>query len=232
MRRAFFFLLPFALVAAAVVLVRNGTIAVPARWNPWAPLDIAEAPNVLTRFKLARLESDPAACIAALSETSMRFRALPDRATADGCGFRNAVSITASSVSLGGALTLSCPAAVSLALWERHALQPAAERWLGRRVTRLEHFGSYACRNVYGREGAARSEHATANALDVAGFVLDDGRRGRVLDAWYADTNAGRFVREAGDGACGFFDTVLDPDYNRAHRDHLHLDRGRWHVCR
>jgi hypothetical protein len=34
------------------------------------------------------------------------------------------------------------------------------------------------------------------------------------------------------DGACLFFDGVLSPDYNAAHRDHLHLDRGRYRYCR
>ena len=28
-----------------------------------------------------------------------------------------------------------------------------------------------------------------------------------------------------------WFDAVLSPDYNAAHRDHLHLDRGRYRAC-
>ena len=232
MRRLFFFLLPFAIVAGFVAAVRTGRIVVPPRWNPWASLDVAEAPNLLTRFKLARLERDPAACLATLSRTAFRFRPIADRETGSGCGFRNAVSIISADVSLGGALTLSCPATVALALWERHALQPSAELWFGRRVARIEHFGTYACRNVYGREHASRSEHATANAIDVAGFVLDGGRRISVAKDWTSATDAARFLRDVDAGACRFFDAVLDPDYNAAHRDHLHLDRGRYHFCR
>jgi hypothetical protein len=232
MRRVLLFLLPFAVVLGVAMLVRNGTIVVPPRWNPWAPLDVADEPGLFTRFKLSRLERDPAVCLEALSRTSFRFRALADRETGNDCGFHNAVSIVSSDVSLGGPLTLSCPATVALALWERHELQPAALRWFGRRVKRIEHLGSYACRNVYGREDAPRSEHATANAIDVAGFVFDDGRRVRVLEDWNAGTDAARFLRDADAGACRFFDAVLDPDYNAAHRDHLHLDRGRYHFCR
>ena len=56
-------------------------------------------------------------------------------------------------------------------------MAPAAERHFGLPVQRIEHFGSYACRNVYGRPDATRSRHATAEAFDVAGFVLADGRR-------------------------------------------------------
>jgi hypothetical protein len=121
---------------------------------------------------------------------------------------------------------------VSLALWEKHEVAPAAERHFGLPVQSIEHFGSYACRNVYGRPDATRSRHATAEAVDIAGFVLADGRRIRVLGAWHDDSDAGRFLRDVRDGACGFFDGVISPDYNAAHRDHLHLDRGPYRFCR
>lgn len=93
-------------------------------------------------------------------------------------------------------------------------------------------FGSYACRNVYDREAAPRSRHATADALDVAAFVLGDGRRIHVLGAWNAGDAQGRFLRDVRDAACRYFDAVLGPDYNAAHRNHLHLDRGPYRVCR
>ncbi|WP_240636123.1 extensin family protein [Caldimonas tepidiphila] len=97
----------------------------------------------------------------------------------------------------------------------------------------LEHYGSYACRNVYGRTEGRRSRHATADALDVAGFVLADGRRIRVQQHWHeGDDVAARFLREVHRGACRFFDGVLGPGYNVAHRDHLHLERGPSRICR
>jgi len=232
MRRLLILAIPIAALLIAGWLVRNGAIAVPPRWNPWAPLDVADQPNLLTRFKLARLERDADACLDVLARTPLRFRPLPDREIAPMCGFHNAVTISSADVSLGKAITLSCPAAVALALWERHSVQPAANRLFGERVAQLEHFGSYACRNVYGREDARRSQHATANALDVAGFVLADGRRVRVVNDWSGDSVAAQFLRDVEAGACRYFDAVLSPDYNAAHRDHLHLDRGPFHVCR
>jgi hypothetical protein len=81
---------------------------------------------------------------------------------------------------------VTCRTAVALALWERHALQPAAEKYFGQRVSAIEHFGSYSCRNVYGRPEATRSRHATGEAWDVAGFVLVDGRRIRVARDWHS----------------------------------------------
>src|SRR3546814_7905557 len=41
----------------------------------------------------------------------------------------------------------------------------------------IESFGSYACRPVNNQIGGRLSEHARANAADIAAFVLADGRR-------------------------------------------------------
>ena len=40
------------------------------------------------------------------------------------------------------------------------------------------------------------------------------------------------FLRRIRDGACGLFGTVLSPDYNAPHADHLHMDMAAWSVCR
>ena len=90
---------------------------------------------------------------------------------------------------------------------------------------------------MYGRPNGLWSEHARANAVDIAGFRLEDGRRISVAADWNDRGDKGRFLRDVRDGACRLFSTVLSPDYNRAHRDHLHLDEaGRgawgWRACR
>lgn len=71
-----------------------------------------------------------------------------------------------------------------------------------------------------------------AEALDIAGFVLEDGQRIRVLKDWPEAGERAAFLREVRSGACRFFDGVLSPDYNAAHRDHFHFDRGPYRVCR
>jgi hypothetical protein len=79
------------------------------------------------------------------------------------------------------------------------------------------------------------SQHSYARAIDIAGFVLMDGRRITVARDWQGDGEKAGFLREVRDGACGLFSTTLSPDYNPAHRDHLHLDeqpRGGWRACR
>ena len=112
------------------------------------------------------------------------------------------------------------------------ALACSLRRLFGAPVARIDHLGSFACRNIGGEAGGRRSEHASANALDVAGFVLANGRTVRVARDWDTECPAGRFLREAHAGACRFWIVVLGPDYNAAHRDHLHLDRGAFRTCR
>lgn len=226
-------LLISTLVAAGVAIaIHRGALQIPEPLNPWAPLNLHAPPNVLTRYKLRRLSADPQSCTEVLSTAPFEFRSLADSITGPGCGFFNAVRIDRTSAEVGEPFSLSCRAAVSLALWEIHVLQPAAQRRFGAPIARIEHYGSYSCRNVYGRPRATRSRHATAEALDVAGFILADGTRIRVVQDWDEAGAAGEFLREVRTGACRFFDTVLSPDYNAAHRDHLHLDRGPYRVCR
>ena len=77
-----------------------------------------------------------------------------------------------------------------------------------------------------------RGRHATADAIDVSGVVLAGGPRASVASTWSAGGADAQFVRELHDGACPFFDGVLGPEYNAAHRDHYHLDRGSFRFCR
>jgi hypothetical protein len=220
-----------ALSLAALALAR-GSLSIPPEWSPWEPLDLDARPNLLTRYKLARLSHDRQLCERVLAQADMAYRPLPDEATGPECGLFDAVTIERTSYRVGAPFSLTCRAAVSLALWEKYSVAPAAQRYLASPVERIEHFGSYACRNVYGRPNATRSRHATAEAFDVAGFLLADGRRIRVLGDWNEDSPAASFLHDVRAGACRFFDGVLSPDYNAAHRDHLHLDRGPFRYCR
>lgn len=216
------------LLALGAVLLEH---RVPEQWNPWAALRVNDDPNFLTRFKLARTSADPHRCAATLAQTHWFYSPIADETTQPGCGYRNAVRIERMEAAVSEPFAVSCREALSLALWERHVLQPAAKRYFGAPVTKLEHFGSYACRTVYGRPSARMSHHATADALDVAGFVIGEDRRVRVIASWDDTTAEGAFLRAVHDGACRFFDAVLGPEYNAAHRDHFHLDRGSFHLC-
>jgi hypothetical protein len=219
-------------LGAGVLGIRTGSIPVPPESMPWTPLDVTAPPNFWTRHKLARLSDDRALCRAVLDQTTLDYEPVPDGSTGRGCGFSNAVLVKGTPSDVGEEFPITCRTAVSLSLWERHVVQPAARRHFGQAVTGIEHFGSYSCRNVNGRPAATRSRHATAEAWDVAGFVLADGTRIRVVRDWRGKSGTAAFLRDVRDGACQFFDGVLSPDYDAAHRDHLHLDRGPYRLCR
>ncbi|MBU1357852.1 MAG: extensin family protein [Gammaproteobacteria bacterium] len=229
------------LVAAALAVggwkLHTGEWQIPDRLNPWAPLDVAEAPGFLTAYKLQHARGDPARCLAALDASGVDQSPVPDRVTGEGCGFRNAVRLRAGqSALLVSPVVLSCPAALSFAMWERHILDAAAARHFGDGRVTIEHLGSYACRNVNTGEGASaagrRSRHATADALDISGFRIRGGARITVARNWPGSDAESLFLREVHDGACRYFDGVLGPDYNAVHADHLHLEVGGWNTCR
>ncbi len=205
---------------------------IPDRWNPWAPLRVADPPNALTSLKLARLSRDGELCRAVLADAPLQATPVPDREVGAGCRLTDAVRVTRTRFALDTPFLLSCRGAVSLALWETHTVQPAALRILGAPVARMQHLGSLACRDV-ARAPGRRSRHASADALDVAGFTLSDGRRLSILRDWGdADAPAGRFWRALHRGGCRSFDGVLGPDYDAAHANHLHLEVGGWRYCR
>lgn len=206
-----------------------------ARWAPpedlpWTPLALEQPVGLATGLKFARAADDPALCRVILRQGGIRVVEEPDR-VAGGCATRNTVRLPGA-VLAPAAPVMTCPQALAYAFWIRHAVQPAARAELGEPVGRVDHYGTYACRNMYGRDTGMRSEHATANALDVAAFRTASGRRITILGDFRDDGAEGRFLRRVRDGACPWFRAVLSPDYNAAHRDHLHLDRGRFRACR
>ena len=228
MRRLLLVLL-FALALAGTVA--SGVLRLPPGWDPWAPLDLRLAPTALTRWKLARMGWRPEGCFESFAASGVPVTRVPDGAGDGSCPLLDAVRLAGFGPALappGPAAT--CRLAAAWALFDAHALQPAARRHLGQPVVRVRHLGTYACRNVRG--GTRLSEHANGNAIDVAGFVLADGREVAVLRDWNDPGERGAFLRAARDGACRFFGAVLGPDHDAAHRDHLHLDRGPWRTCR
>ncbi len=219
------------LLAAAGVAWQMGWRP-PSAWNPWAVLDVRQPPNLLTRYKLARLREDPALCRQALETSSLRYRAQADSPDSARCPLRNVWRIEAGQARLSSSFLATCPLAVAYALFEEHGLQPVARRVFGQPVAQVDHLGSFACRNVYHRKQGRLSEHATANALDISGFRLKDGQRIVLARDWQGSAAKAEFLRQVQQAACESFGTVLGPDYNAAHHNHFHVDMGRWKICR
>ena len=225
-----FFLLLLLLLAGFMLAVRQQLIDIPPRWNPWAPLDIREPPNLLTPLKIRRLQQDQTLCEQALATAPLRYAVVPDSTPEPGCPVENSVRVQGSDVRFNGPFLATCPLAAAYAMFELHGLQPAAQAVFGQPVVRIDHFGSFACRNI--ARSNRRSQHASANALDLAGFHLKNGTRITVARDWQGDGDKARFLRLVRDAACDAFNVTLGPEYNAAHHDHFHVDMGGFGMCR
>jgi hypothetical protein len=93
---------------------------------------------------------------------------------------------SAGRIELQPAPTLNCAMVASLHAWVEKTLQPAAQELLGSPIVRIRQVSGYVCRNRIGTAQHADrlSEHALANAIDIAGFVTADGRTIDVAGMW------------------------------------------------
>jgi hypothetical protein len=148
------------------------------------------------------------------------------------CGERSpleleSVTLRGRSVPINGKVVANCQMATALPEWldsvdgyvAAHEKTHIAEVNVGT---------SYMCRDrVTGTKNDTPSEHGFADAMDVVGFTLEDGRRIDVETAWPGTEEQGsRLIRFARDAACSVFTTVLGPEANALHHDHLHVDLG------
>lgn len=147
------------------------------------------------------------------------------------CGTQSPLSVTGvlangRMVPVSGGVQTDCGVASALPSW----VEQVDSYLLAKENTRIAELvvgTSYMCRNVNNGEGGNLSFHAFADALDVVGFKLEDGRFVTVEGGWSDALSAeGRLLRFAHDSACAHFTTVLGPEANAQHRDHLHVDLG------
>lgn len=175
-------------------------------------------------------------CLADLDQAGARFNPLPDTYAAPGCNKLGTVQLSAlagdfSQFGVSNIGPVQCRTAKAFTAWARYGVDRAARQILGSPLERIETMGSYSCRNVAG--SSRRSAHARAEAIDVSGFVLQDGRRIVLEQDWAGGTPAEReFLRVVHKSACKRFGTVLGPEYNRAHADHFHLEGTGANFCR
>jgi hypothetical protein len=127
-------------------------------------------------------------------------------------------------VAVTPAATLACPIVSALDQWVTHTVQPSAQRWFGQPVVEIKQISAYSCRGMNGQPGARISEHAFGNALDIAAFILADGRKIVVKKNWNGTPEEQGFLHDVQGGACETFTTVLAPGSNRYHYDHIHVD--------
>lgn len=219
--------------SAPVAFARPDFKAAPPPKPPGVDLTLFSA--LADPSALKKLSRDVEICHDALSAAAVTFTEVPAKQQGQ-CGYSEALEISSSLASWEpnpGApkdLPMTCDLAAKLHLWERHVVIPAAEKYLGSPVEEVKVFGTFQCRTVAGHDRL--SEHSFARAIDVAGFVLADGREITVLGDYRSSGAEGDFLREIRQRACDLFDVTLGPDYNADHENHFHLDVGGQHACR
>lgn len=233
---------PRRIVSKLLLLVLIGVAAagafwfglVPQRYSPFSPISLEKPPGWFLDWRLATLRYDPALCQSVLKAPHIDAVAIPDNPMKNGCGWANAVKFTTAGDTRIGVANLTCEMAAAVTLWIEHDVQPLAMATFGKHVTDIADMGTYDCRNIVGNPvwKGVRSQHATANALDVAAFTLEDGRKISVLKDWKSKGPEAQFLHAIHAKACGYFRVALSPDFNVAHENHFHLDRGLFWTCK
>ncbi|HET6582965.1 MAG TPA: extensin family protein, partial [Nannocystaceae bacterium] len=137
-------------------------------------------------------------------------------------------------IAYGNAPLLTCAMAIALADFEL-VLQEEAERELGSRVVRIDHLGTFNCRQMAAYD--LISEHSFANGIDLRRFHLADGREVDVLKHFRPDDDAPTdarttFLRKLGNRLFDddVFSNVVTPYFDKLHRNHIHVDLARYRV--
>lgn len=229
------------LVCAGFALLN---VFAPPQDLPWKPLDLNRPVGAATAAKVSAFDVSAAAtpqaaeratdaCIQALEDAGVQVTRAEDRDDGGFCVVRGAVRITGGAVTplAPGGVIMQCPLAVRYVVWDRQVLRPAARGLrLGPRAgrelrdlflpthLRLAGRGRTPQRTRPRQRPGCRRRHAEerphrqrASGLERPGAAGQPGSR---------------FLHGVRDGACRLFSTVLSPDYNAAHANHLHIEGG------
>ncbi len=178
-----------ALSAQAAERTERTAGAEPLPPLPTPAPDAADAALAPEAWRASEIADARRACEAVAAETAARFEILPPRREG-ACGAPAPIRLEAigqqDPVRFVPAPIVSCDMVVALTRWIEKGLKPIGERHLDGAVSEVRVMSSYSCRTRYGKTGARMSEHAFANALDIAGFAFADGRTVDVLSDWGA----------------------------------------------
>lgn len=180
----------------------------------------------------------PSDCQIRMSERAVAvFQSLPAITRARrGCGAGDVVRLETillpdnTRVAMSPPATMRCAMAEAVTHWIRDEVAPTFAK-AGPGIRAVDNYASYDCRGRNNVATARTSEHGYANALDVRGVRLMDGKFVQFTDRKFA-----KDVREGlRKNACARFTTVLGPGSDGHHEDHVHFDiaerRGGYRIC-
>jgi len=223
-----------------VVLAFLADWLAPHRHLPWRGLDMDAPIGLATGTKISFISLAPSrVCLNKLGQaTHLNYAQAEAKRDGKTCGWTLAVNMTRASGSQfrPRKVTAQCPVVLASYIWLRQ-VDKHARKYLGSGLKKTHHAGTYSCRRQRGNGSGVWSQHAFANAWDVTGFELADGRVISIAKHWRSDgSKAGKsrrkFLKKSRRSACRLFNVVLTPDFNAAHKDHFHLDQGPSSSCR
>lgn len=217
------------LLMLCAIAVQLHVVTLPPHYDPFTPPDLRERPYWLTSTKLKTVDLDGHICSNVLSQAGVLAVILPRTEQSSACYLEDTIILNHVSIAHVRQEQTRCNIAARLYLWERNVVQPLAQKYFAQSVKEITHFGSYNCRTI--RHSSNMSEHATANAFDISGFRLANGRLIGVLARFKTGGPEGRFLHEVRNGLCDYFNLTLSPDYNSDHADHFHVDMGWVRGC-
>ena len=179
----------FIILAIATV----GYRWLPPYYNPFMPLTLDDPPGRIAQYKLRRLT--PEACASLLSQANQRdlIRTQPVADSGGACPLNNVVRVRDfGPVGLNSSFLASCPLALSSALFISQQARPLTKRYTGSDLERIDHLGSYACRN----QGPADATTATSCTVSS----LPDGLS---VGACTIDTAVPPLIAAARPAGCG-----------------------------
>jgi hypothetical protein len=215
---------------------RQGRAASRPATKPW--------PKDTGRWPAAEVREARAHCISILSSRDLIWRPDQPIGAPGGCGTAAPIAVAeVSGVRINPPATVNCDFAAALDDWVEETLQPASRKAQGARIIEITNASSYACRRRNNAGSGKLSEHAKANALDIASFVFSDKReitvKGQSIGLFQtiSFSRGSGFLKTARKDACKYFNTVLGPGTDAFHKDHMHLDLmklrpGRFKMCR
>lgn len=231
-RRTGLFLFVLIVIVGTWQALTHPKTPLPRQWNPIEPLRVSDPFTQLSAWKLRRVLASPELCRSVLAEAG-DAQPMADFIKTAQCHIKNRVKLSRVGKAQLAPVETTCGTALRLALWERHGVQPAAERHLGEPIAKVRHFSSYNCRPMRtGMAGVTRmSSHATADSIDISGFISKSGKSIDLKRDWSGDVAKAAFLFDVNEAACMWFRVTLGPRYNRLHADHFHLQGSGWGLC-